>query len=94
LAGELAGRLRELGLTVLNEVEINQVLVRAEDDERTRRVLRAVQQSGEAWMSGTTWQDRSAIRISISSWATSRDDIDRTVHAFASALDDPTTATT
>ena len=67
-------------------------VVRAEDDERTRRVLRAVRQSGEAWMSGTTWQDRSAIRISISSWATSRDDIDRTVHAFASALDDPTTA--
>ncbi len=94
LAGELAGRLRELGLTVVNEVEINQVLVRAEDDERTRRVLRAVQQSGEAWMSGTTWQDRSAIRISISSWATSRDDIDRTVHAFASALGDPTVATT
>ena len=77
---------------MVNEVEINQVLVRTENDERTRRVLEAVQQSGEAWMSGTSWQGRPAIRISISSWATSRDDIDRTVHAFASALDDPTTA--
>jgi aspartate aminotransferase-like enzyme len=48
-------------------------------------VLRAVQESGEAWMSGTTWQGRQAIRISVSNWSTSHEDVDRTISAFARA---------
>jgi len=45
-----------------------------------------VQASGEAWMSGTTWDGRPAIRLSVSNWRTTRGDIDRTIAAFARAL--------
>jgi glutamate/tyrosine decarboxylase-like PLP-dependent enzyme len=73
------------GVEILNEVPINQVLFRFESDERTEEILRHVQESGEAWMSGTVWQDRQAIRISVSNWQTSDEDVDRTVVAFARA---------
>jgi glutamate/tyrosine decarboxylase-like PLP-dependent enzyme len=73
------------GVEILNEVAINQVLFRFESDERTEEILRHVQESGEAWMSGTVWQDRQAIRISVSNWQTSDEDVDRTVVAFARA---------
>jgi glutamate/tyrosine decarboxylase-like PLP-dependent enzyme len=73
------------GVEVLNEVVLNQVLLRFETDDRTQAVLRAVQQSGEAWMSGTTWEGRQAIRISVSNWQTSEDDVARTAAAFARA---------
>jgi glutamate/tyrosine decarboxylase-like PLP-dependent enzyme len=73
------------GVEILNEVPINQVLFRFESDERTEEILRYVQESGEAWMSGTVWQDRQAIRISVSNWQTSDEDVDRTVAAFARA---------
>ena len=73
------------GAAILNEVVLNQVLLRCETDERTAEVLRAVQESGEAWMSGTTWQGRAAIRISVSNWSTTDDDVDRTVATFARA---------
>ena len=71
---------------ILNEVVLNQVLLRFADDEITHAVLEAVRRSGEAWMSGTTWNDRFAIRISISNWRTSDDDVSRTVAAFERAL--------
>ncbi len=74
------------GAEILNDVVLNQVLLRFEDDGRTAAVLRAVQESGEAWMSGTTWQGRQAIRISVSNWSTSDEDVDRTVAAFARAV--------
>jgi glutamate/tyrosine decarboxylase-like PLP-dependent enzyme len=74
------------GCDVLNEVVLNQVLFRFEDDETTNAVLTRVQASGEAWMSGTTWDDRAAIRLSVSNWRTSEDDIARTVAAFETAL--------
>ncbi len=70
------------GCEILNEVVLNQVLVRFEDDEETDRVVAAVQQTGEAWMGGTVWADRRAIRISVSNWQTSEDDVERTVAAF------------
>jgi glutamate/tyrosine decarboxylase-like PLP-dependent enzyme len=73
------------GCEILNDVVLNQVLLRFEDDERTRAVLAAVQRSGEAWMGGTTWDGRAAIRISVSGWRTTRDDVERTVAAFARA---------
>ena len=65
---------------------INQVLFRFETDERTLAALKAVQASGEAWMSGSMFQGRQAIRISVSNWQTTEADIDRTVAAFAAAL--------
>jgi glutamate/tyrosine decarboxylase-like PLP-dependent enzyme len=74
------------GAELLNEIVLNQVLFRFETDERTVGVLRRVQESGEAWMSGTTWQGRQAIRISVSNWSTSDDDVDRTIAAFARAV--------
>jgi len=87
LAQRFASAIAELpGCTVLNDVVINQVLFRFEDDAATHSVLAGVQQSGEAWMGGTTWQGRPAIRVSVSSWRTTEADIDRTVAAFEAAL--------
>ena len=74
------------GCEVLTEVVLNQVLFRFEDDETTTRMLAAVQASGEAWMSGTTWDGRAAIRLSVSNWRTSEADIDRAAAAYEAAL--------
>ena len=74
------------GCEVLNDVVLNQVLFRFEDDATTAAMLASVQASGEAWMSGTSWDDRSAIRLSVSNWRTSEADIDRAVAAFEAAL--------
>jgi glutamate/tyrosine decarboxylase-like PLP-dependent enzyme len=74
------------GCAILNEVVLNQVLFRFEDDATTNAVLDAVQRSGEAWMSGTTWDGRAAIRISVSNWRTNDADVVRTVAAFEAAL--------
>ena len=74
------------GCEVLNEIVLNQVLFRFADDETTNAVLGAVQASGEAWMSGTIWDGRAAIRISVSNWRTSDEDVTRTLAAFERAL--------
>jgi glutamate/tyrosine decarboxylase-like PLP-dependent enzyme len=74
------------GCQILNEIVLNQVLFRFRDDATTSTVLAAVQESGEAWMSGTTWDGRAAIRISVSNWRTSDEDVARTVAAFETAL--------
>jgi glutamate/tyrosine decarboxylase-like PLP-dependent enzyme len=74
------------GCELLNEVVLNQVLFRFEDDDATNAVLARVQESGEAWMGGTTWDGRAAIRVSVSSWRTTEADIERTVAAFAAAF--------
>jgi glutamate/tyrosine decarboxylase-like PLP-dependent enzyme len=85
-ARALAAGLAELpGCEVLNDVVLNQVLIRFEDDETTDAVLRSVQESGEAWTSGTTRNGRKAIRLSVSNWRTSEDDVKRTLAAFAAA---------
>jgi hypothetical protein len=64
---------------------LNQVLFRFADDEATHGLLAAVQASGEAWMAGTTWDGRQAIRLSVSNWRTSEEDVERTVAAFERA---------
>jgi len=74
------------GCEVLNQVVLNQVLFRFADDVTTDAILASVQASGEAWMSGTQWDGRSAIRLSVSNWRTTETDIDRTVAAFGAAL--------
>jgi len=71
------------GVEVLNEVVLNQVLFRFDSDERTDEVLRLVQEDGRVWMSGTTWNGRKAIRISVSNWQTGDAEIDLAVEAFA-----------
>ncbi len=62
------------------------MLFRFADDETTNAVLAHVQESGEAWMGGTMWDGRAAIRLSVSNWRTTEADIDRTVAAFEAAL--------
>jgi len=70
------------GCEVLNEVVLNQVLVRFGDDEATREVTRRVQAGGEAWMSGTTLEGRAALRISVVNWRTTDEDVGRAVAAL------------
>lgn len=91
LARRFAEALADIsGAQILNAVELNQVLLRFEDDAATQRVLKHIQRSGVAWMGGTSWHGRAAIRISVSSWATNDGDVDRTVQAFADAATDRT----
>jgi glutamate/tyrosine decarboxylase-like PLP-dependent enzyme len=87
LATRMAERLAaEPGVSVLNEVQLNQVLVRfGDDDEHTRAVIAAVQEGGEAWMGGTVWHGVAAMRISVSNWMTTEADIDRTADAILAA---------
>jgi glutamate/tyrosine decarboxylase-like PLP-dependent enzyme len=73
------------GCRLLNDVVINQVLFRFGDDQTTDRVLRDVNDSGHAWLSGTTVDGRRAIRLSVSNWQTTERDIARTLDAFRSA---------
>lgn len=84
-ARHMAAGLAAGGAEVLNDVVLNQVVVAFGDDERTRRVLAAVQDDGTCWCGGTTWKGRAAMRISISSWATTDDDIERSIAAILKA---------
>jgi glutamate/tyrosine decarboxylase-like PLP-dependent enzyme len=85
-AERFAGEIRELpGVEVLNDVVLNQVLFRFEDDPRTDALLRSVQEGGAVWMSGTTWEGRKAIRLSVSNWKTGDDEIDLALGAFREA---------
>jgi glutamate/tyrosine decarboxylase-like PLP-dependent enzyme len=85
-ARRFAAGFERLGAEVLNDVELNQVLFRFATDAETNAMLQAVQESGEAWMSGTTWDGRAAIRISVSNWQTTDADVDRTLDAYAGQL--------
>jgi glutamate/tyrosine decarboxylase-like PLP-dependent enzyme len=85
-ARRFAAGLEEIGAEILNDVELNQVLFRFGSDAETNEALRAVQDGGEAWMSGTTWDGRAAIRISVSNWQTTSDDVERTLAAYAGQL--------
>ena len=83
-AARFAERIAELdSVEVLNEVVLNQVLFRFESDERTDEVLRQVQESGRVWLSGTTWDGRKAIRVSVSNWQTGDEEIDLAVDLFS-----------
>ena len=75
LARQMAGILADAeGVQVLNDVVLNQVLVRFGDDDTTRAVVAGVQEEGTCWLSGTTWHGMAAMRISVSNWATSPQD--------------------
>jgi glutamate/tyrosine decarboxylase-like PLP-dependent enzyme len=75
-------RLRDLGYEVLNDVVINQVLVSFGSPEVTRRVIEQVQEDGSCWCGVTEWQGRTAMRISVSSWATTREDVEIAIQAI------------
>ena len=68
---------RAPGVTILNDVVLNQVLVQFGDDETTRQVIAAVQADGTCWAGGAFWQGKQAMRISVSNWSTTEEDIDR-----------------
>jgi glutamate/tyrosine decarboxylase-like PLP-dependent enzyme len=87
LARRMADRLAgSPGVRILNDVVLNQVLVRFDDwhgGNITPAVISAVQQDGTCWLGGTTWEGESAMRISVSRWATTEADIDRSADAIA-----------
>jgi glutamate/tyrosine decarboxylase-like PLP-dependent enzyme len=78
--GLLAG-----GYSVLNDVVLNQVLVSFGNAERTRDVIRRIQEEGTCWCGGTVWQGQTAMRISVSSWATTDEDVERSLAAILRA---------
>lgn len=81
-AQRFAEGLREVGFEVLNEVVINQVLVSFGNAETTREVIRRIQEEGTCWCGATVWQGRTAMRISVSSWATTGVDVERSLEAI------------
>jgi glutamate/tyrosine decarboxylase-like PLP-dependent enzyme len=85
-AEDLADRLRDTGAEILNDVVLNQVVAAFGDDSTTDAVIARLQDSGAAWAGGTTWQGRQAMRISISAWATTDDDMDRTYAAIQAGM--------
>jgi glutamate/tyrosine decarboxylase-like PLP-dependent enzyme len=83
------------GVEVLNEVVLNQVLVRFPDpggdhDGRTAEVIRRVQAGGTLWLGGTSWHGMTAMRISVSNWSTTDADVDRSVAAILAAAGEAT----
>lgn len=81
-AGRFAEGLSAAGFTILNDVVLNQVLVSFGDSENTRRVIREIQDDGTCWCGDTEWQGRTAMRISVSSWATTDEDVERSLEAM------------
>jgi glutamate/tyrosine decarboxylase-like PLP-dependent enzyme len=82
LAKRFESGLLSAGFLVLNEVVINQVLVSFGDDAITREVIRRIQEDGTCWCGGTEWKGKTAMRISVSSWATTQSDVDRSLEAM------------
>ena len=83
-----AAGLRDAGHEILNDVVLNQVLVAFGDDRTTAEVIRGVQSDGTCWCGGTVWAGRAAMRISVSSWATTDDDVARSLAAILRVADE------
>jgi len=81
-AVRFAAALREAGYEIFNDVVLNQVLVSFGAPDVTRRVIAAIQQDGTCWCGGTSWQGNIAMRISVSSWATSDEDVAQSIEAI------------
>ena len=84
-ARRFADGLRAGGYRVLNEIALNQVLVAFGDAATTRRVIAAIQDDGTCWCGGTVWQGETAMRISVSSWATTDADVEKSIGAMLRA---------
>jgi glutamate/tyrosine decarboxylase-like PLP-dependent enzyme len=81
LAVRFADGLQAMGFQILNDVVLNQVLASFGDADRTNRMIAALQEEGTFWAGATVWQGQTAMRISVSSWATTDEDIDRSLEA-------------
>ncbi len=87
-ARRFADGLRAAGYEILNDVVINQVLVSFGSGEKTLRTIERIQQDGTCWCGSTVWQGHTAMRISVSSWATTEDDVERSLAAMLRAAQD------
>jgi glutamate/tyrosine decarboxylase-like PLP-dependent enzyme len=81
-ATRFAEGLTSAGFEVLNDVVLNQVLVSFGSAEKTNRIIDAIQEDGTCWCGGTVWQGKTAMRISVSSWATTEEDVERSLAAI------------
>jgi glutamate/tyrosine decarboxylase-like PLP-dependent enzyme len=81
-ARQFAEGLTSAGYTVHNEVVLNQVLVSFGDAERTDRIIQAIQEDGTCWCGGADWQGKRVMRISVSSWATTKEDVEKSLEAI------------
>jgi glutamate/tyrosine decarboxylase-like PLP-dependent enzyme len=72
----------DAGFDILNDVVLNQVLVSFGNDATTREIIDAIQRDGTCWCGATVWQGRTAMRISVSSWATTEDDVEESLRAM------------
>ncbi|MGD9406713.1 MAG: pyridoxal-dependent decarboxylase [Gammaproteobacteria bacterium] len=81
-ARRFAQGLAGAGYEILNDVVLNQVLVSFGDDERTQKTIGKIQREGTCWCGGTRWQGKAAMRISVCSWATTDEDVERSLEAM------------
>lgn len=81
-AEKLSEGLKEIGYTILNDVQLNQVVAKIGNPEQLQDILRLIQEEGECWFGSTYWQEQHAVRLSVSSWATTDEDIKRTLNAI------------
>jgi glutamate/tyrosine decarboxylase-like PLP-dependent enzyme len=81
-AARFAAGFKAAGYEVINEVALNQVLVSFGEGDATRRVVAGVQADGNCWCGGTVWQGRVAMRVSVSSWATTERDVEQSLEAI------------
>jgi glutamate/tyrosine decarboxylase-like PLP-dependent enzyme len=82
MATRFAEKLQQAGFEIVNEVMLNQVLVSFGTPEHTLAVIKRIQEDGTCWCGSTVWQGRTAMRISVSSWTTTEEDVDRSVEAM------------
>ena len=87
-ARQFAAGLKAAGYEILNDVVINQVLVSFGDAEKTLRTIARLQTEGTCWCGSTVWQGKTAMRISVSSWATTKEDVERSLAAMLKAAQD------
>jgi threonine aldolase len=81
-AARFAEGLHKAGYSILNDVVLNQVVVTFGDDEMNKRVIAGIQEDGNCWCGPTVWRGRSAMRISVSSWATTEADVEQSLAAM------------
>jgi glutamate/tyrosine decarboxylase-like PLP-dependent enzyme len=81
-AEKFADGLTQAGYKILNDVVVNQVLVSFGSSEKTDKIISEIQKDGTCWVGGTKWNDESAMRISVSSWATTEEDVEKSLNAM------------
>jgi threonine aldolase len=87
-ARRFAAGLKAAGYEILNDVVINQVLVSFGAPEKTLRTIARLQAEGTCWCGSTVWQEHTAMRISVSSWSTTKEDVDRSLAAMLKAAEE------